>query len=88
MFAETVNERENAFIAAHTWQNPYGCQENALTLALHMCQIRLSRGGSLFQVFQVFQQGKGKPCPYILATRGCKGGAGSGEAVFQVFQVC
>ena len=61
MFAETVNERENAFIAAHTWQNPYGCQENALTLALHMLQIRLSGGDSLlqeyqlFQVFQVFQ---------------------------------
>jgi hypothetical protein len=53
MFAGHVNEQENAFIAAHTWQNPCGCQENALTLALHMCQIRLSRGGSLFQVFQV-----------------------------------
>jgi hypothetical protein len=51
MFAEPVNERENA-----------------LTLALHMCQIRLSRGGSLYQVYQVFQQGKGKPCPYMLAT--------------------
>jgi len=32
-------------------------------------------------------QGRGKPCPYILTTRGRKRGAGSGVSEYQVFQV-
>jgi hypothetical protein len=32
-------------------------------------------------------QGRGKPCPYMLATRGRKRGAGSGVSEYQLFQL-